>query len=448
MSRALFGLLALIAMSAEANTSPLYWPAMPRFTVFAHDSIKGVSNFATDALPGVRSAFHTWEAPLCTSWSVTEDAQFTSPSGLDAQQIDGVNRVIWLSGTDWSYDSATVGLTLIVYQTATNQIVDADMLLNNNMSWRSATGSVGYDVETIVLHEAGHFLGLEHSASSAAVMYAVASLENKRALTQDDINDVCAMYPVNAGPGDTTPPTVSISSPATDATYTSARTVTLTAAAGDDVGISRVELYDGSTLVRTLTASPYSHTWSVTSSQNGLHAWTARAYDAAGNVTTSATRYLSVKINVVVGVLEDAFVQQSNPTATGNGSTLYVGGGTTAAREAYLKFRVQGLSTAPITSARLRIYNTATVSDGPAAFACSACAWAETTLSWSNRPPRSTGALHDKGALAFGYNDYFVTSAVQGNGTYTFVLAGGQIPLSGQFVAKFGTTPPKLIISQ
>ncbi len=99
-----------------------------------------------------------------------------------------------------------------------------------------------------------------------------------------------------ATPGDTTPPTVSITSPASDTTYSSAQSVTLAATASDDVGVAAVQFYDGATLLHTDTTSPYEYSWTFTALHNGAHSITARAADAAGNSTTSSARLLTVSI--------------------------------------------------------------------------------------------------------------------------------------------------------
>ncbi len=94
--------------------------------------------------------------------------------------------------------------------------------------------------------------------------------------------------------GDTTPPTVSLTSSATS--VTTARTITLTATATDNVGVTRVEFFDGATLLASDTTSPYSTTVSLTSASNGTRSYTARASDAAGNVRTSAAVTVTVDI--------------------------------------------------------------------------------------------------------------------------------------------------------
>jgi len=93
-------------------------------------------------------------------------------------------------------------------------------------------------------------------------------------------------------------PTVSISNPASAKTYTSAQTVTITAAASDNVGVMRVEFYDGGTLKGADTTAPYSYDWSFSAADNGAHTWTARAYDDARNGSTSSPVKLTVSIDV------------------------------------------------------------------------------------------------------------------------------------------------------
>src|SRR5215813_14110035 len=72
----------------------------------------------------------------------------------------------------------------------------------------------------------------------------------------------------------------------------------ITATASVNVGVSRVEFYDGATLKGTATAPPYTFAWPVSSASNGLHSWTAKAYDAAGNNATSTA--VSVTVNIAV----------------------------------------------------------------------------------------------------------------------------------------------------
>lgn len=81
-------------------------------------------------------------------------------------------------------------------------------------------------------------------------------------------------------------PVVSISTPADGASVRG--TVTVTAIASDNVGLSKVELYLDGVLHTTLGSAPYTLSWNSTLISDGNHAWLAKAYDTAGNVTNSA----------------------------------------------------------------------------------------------------------------------------------------------------------------
>jgi glucose/arabinose dehydrogenase/PKD repeat protein len=85
---------------------------------------------------------------------------------------------------------------------------------------------------------------------------------------------------------DTTPPTVSLTSPTSGSTAT--HVVSLAATASDDVGVTAVEFFlDGGTSLGVDTTAPYLGEWNSTTASNGPHVLTAAARDAAGNRTTS-----------------------------------------------------------------------------------------------------------------------------------------------------------------
>ncbi|AWN22462.1 hypothetical protein DKM44_03765 [Deinococcus irradiatisoli] len=92
--------------------------------------------------------------------------------------------------------------------------------------------------------------------------------------------------------GDTQPPSVTLTAAPT--TLTTAGPVSLTATASDNVGVSKVEFYDGATKLGEVSAAPY--TFNDSPSSNGTHAYSAKAYDAAGNVGVSGVQNVSVTI--------------------------------------------------------------------------------------------------------------------------------------------------------
>ena len=93
------------------------------------------------------------------------------------------------------------------------------------------------------------------------------------------------------GPADTTPPTVSITSPASGNV---SGTVTIAANASDNVGVTRVDFYVNGTLVGTDNSAPYQYAWNTTTLPNGAATLYAKAFDAKSNVKQSS----SVAVNV------------------------------------------------------------------------------------------------------------------------------------------------------
>lgn len=81
------------------------------------------------------------------------------------------------------------------YNTSTGAISSSDIDINANYSWWNGAHEGCYDVQSVVLHEIGHSVGLSHSNNYSAVMYRYSYTNTlKRALTQDDINGVNAIY--------------------------------------------------------------------------------------------------------------------------------------------------------------------------------------------------------------------------------------------------------------
>ena len=111
---------------------------------------------------------------------------------------------------------------------------------------------------------------------------------------------IASVAVVSAAPpaavADTTPPTVSITSPGNGGIVTGSK-VTVSATAADNVGVVGVQfLLNGTPIGAEATTAPYTVRWN-TNQRGGItgsQALSARARDAAGNVTTSAV------VNVVV----------------------------------------------------------------------------------------------------------------------------------------------------
>jgi hypothetical protein len=112
-----------------------------------------------------------------------------------------------------------------------------------------------------------------------------------------------------AGGGDTTAPTITVTSPSNGATVSG--TTAVTATASDNVGVTSVEFRVDGALKATDSSSPYSFNWDTTTASNGAHTVSATAFDAAGN---SGSNSISVTVS------------NSGPPPTGCGETPRVTG--------------------------------------------------------------------------------------------------------------------------
>jgi hypothetical protein len=197
-------------------------------------------------------------------------------------------------------------------------------------------------------------------------------------------------------------------------------------AATDDVGVTSYEIYrDGALLATTSTAATsYSDT---SASPSTTYSYTVMARDAAGNVSgasnsASATTPSAGIVSMSFAPDADARVFEGSPSTNYATASLRTDGGSDPDVESYLRFTVNGVA-GTVRSAKLRVYAYTGTVDGPALYTTDNT-WTETAITWANRPPRTTVALDDKGAIATNsWVEYNVTSVLTGNGTYNFVLA-------------------------
>jgi Bacterial Ig domain len=122
---------------------------------------------------------------------------------------------------------------------------------------------------------------------------------------------------VNIAPGpDTVPPTVSLSS--TSSTVIVAGSIKLTATASDNLGVSKVEFYDGTTKLGEDTSTPFEQTINFVRANNGSKSFTAKAFDAANNSASSDP--------VVVGVNIPEILPPNGTLASQGDFTAAIGG--------------------------------------------------------------------------------------------------------------------------
>lgn len=211
-------------------------------------------------------------------------------------------------------------------------------------------------------------------------------------------------------------PAVSLTSPANNKKIDALSSVLISANASDTDGyVTKVEFYQGSSLLGTATNTPYNFTWN--NPPKGNYALTAKAYDNAGGVTTSAAVNISVDTMVVAGSVNpsgDAYVRDGSSANTnfGTATTLVVkNDGVGYARQSYLQFDLSTLPTS-FDNATLRL-NVTGINSGASGstwqvYYVPTDSWTETGITWNNKPAPTT-LLATVKAQPSGYIEWDIT---------------------------------------
>ncbi len=149
-------------------------------------------NFASSIAP---ASFSTWQGAISNKVNFSRGSDTsTSSSSYDGQNIVAFGKT----------SSSTLGVTYIRYLRSSRQVVDVDTILNQNLAWNvmnaCVNNSTNYDVQNILTHELGHWMGLDDEYTSRYVNhtmygYGFRGETRKSTLTTGDINAVRAIYP-------------------------------------------------------------------------------------------------------------------------------------------------------------------------------------------------------------------------------------------------------------
>jgi putative lipoic acid-binding regulatory protein len=188
----------------------------------------------------------------------------------------------------------------------------------------SATAADGGGIAGVQFRLDGANLGGEDTTSPYSISWNTTTVANGShtltAVARDTAGNTATASSItvtvqNQAPGDVTPPTVALTAPASGATVSAS--VAVSATATDNVAVAGVRFQvDGVNLGAEDTSSPYSITWDTATAGNGSHTLTAIARDAAGNVTTSASRTVTVSNAAPVAGLAVAYGFNENGGTT------------------------------------------------------------------------------------------------------------------------------------
>lgn len=128
---------------------------------------------------------HEWGAVLCGH------VEYNSAQG---------NANVITFRDEWPYFQAgdELARTTVTYLVQTGEIVDADIEVNNEIEFSTSDEipALAFDLQSVLTHEAGHFLGIAHSTlrPETVMLTEYDPGSNYRTLRADDVNAVCDVY--------------------------------------------------------------------------------------------------------------------------------------------------------------------------------------------------------------------------------------------------------------
>jgi hypothetical protein len=180
--------------------------------------VYGGPNWPTNLLPGqaqlaVERTYDRWQEVACaypafTSLGLsTNNLQIPNARG-DPYDVFNVT-VIWVSNpADPFYNSVLgggVATAVALPVSYAGQLYQCDIVFNAvDFTWSidTPTQSGAADLETVLVHEVGHCLGLGHSSGTQDVMFPSPLIGSQlRALSQRDVQALCALYPLSGAVG-------------------------------------------------------------------------------------------------------------------------------------------------------------------------------------------------------------------------------------------------------
>jgi hypothetical protein len=191
----------------------LKWKAPARY----HVTVSEAAGVTTDELQAaVGRAFATWRGVPSADAASEFDGFTTAVPGDD----DGITTLGFASRPDLD---RVLGATDYVIDKVTGEIIESDVFFNSAFPWSVGPGGQAgsYDLESIALHEIGHFFGLGHSAlgetellsnggrrviAAESVMFPIAYAPGNisdRTLKADDIAGISELYPAGTHLQDT-----------------------------------------------------------------------------------------------------------------------------------------------------------------------------------------------------------------------------------------------------
>ncbi|WP_257314002.1 M4 family metallopeptidase [Geothrix fuzhouensis] len=220
------------------------------------------------------------------NWTIGEQLATSPLRWMYKPSLDGSSPDAWSStigNLDVHYSSGPMNRCYyFLSQGATTSGNTSTTYLPSGMTGigNDAAARIWFRALSVYMTSSTNYAGARTASISAAKdLYGAGSAQEQAVWNAFHGINVGAAW--TSGSSDTTAPTVSATESGTSGT------ITFSATASDNVGVTKVEFYVDGALKGSDTTSPYSMTLDSTTLTNASHTLTAKAYDAAGNVGTS-----------------------------------------------------------------------------------------------------------------------------------------------------------------
>jgi hypothetical protein len=185
--------------------APISWPSLPipyRFHGRAPERLD-----RDEARGSIRLAFARWTEVVCPNGRRTS-LRFREDPEMPAAQARGKEPFgIYFRDDGWPHDDVneTLALTTQLFHDRSGEVQYSDIEINSGQhEFALRDKDKGTDLEAVITHEVGHYIGLAHSPERESIMapqYCQDEMrcsrtkELARDLGEDDIAAVCALYP-------------------------------------------------------------------------------------------------------------------------------------------------------------------------------------------------------------------------------------------------------------
>lgn len=189
----LAGRASAYTLTVTSNGFVPTWPSMPIPFWINQSGSPQIANGSE--FTAVQAAFQTWQNDSLASISF----QYKGATPVSTVGQDGLNVVTFVDATV-PIGLETVAATFVfsaIDATGNDATQEADIALSTSVNFSTSGDPGKYDIQSVVTHEVGHLLGLDHSGLLSSVMtpFPATGQLDQRTLSYDDMAGAALLYP-------------------------------------------------------------------------------------------------------------------------------------------------------------------------------------------------------------------------------------------------------------